>query len=137
PGAVTRSFRFLGTSIDRREYDPERADAVATVDTDEVWTVTANDGLHVFHLHDVRFRVIDIDGAPPPPLLAGWKDTVRLAPRRSFRLLVRRVDYVDARIAYMFLCHVLRHEDQGMMAQVVVVPPRAELGLRGQEHHSR
>jgi FtsP/CotA-like multicopper oxidase with cupredoxin domain len=137
-GAPTRSFRFAGTSINAKTYDPGRDDAVATVDTDEVWTVSATGGLHVFHLHDVRFRVIDIDGSPPPPLVAGWKDTIRLVPDRRFRLLVRFEDYADPTVPYMFHCHILRHEDQGMMGQVVVVPPggRAELTDHG-VHGSR
>jgi blue copper oxidase len=123
-GAPVRSFRFSGTAINGRDMDLHRADAVATVDTDEVWDVSATSGLHVFHLHDVRFRVIDIDGAPPPPLLGGWKDTLRLVPDRRFRLLVRFEDYADPDHGYMFHCHVLAHEDAGMMGQVVVVAPR-------------
>jgi FtsP/CotA-like multicopper oxidase with cupredoxin domain len=119
-GAVTRSFRFAGTSINGRNYDHDRIDDVATVGTDEVWTVHATDGLHVFHLHDVRFRIIDIDGGIPPPLLAGWKDTLRLTPQQRYRLLVRFEDYADPVHPYMFHCHILQHEDQGMMGQVLV-----------------
>jgi FtsP/CotA-like multicopper oxidase with cupredoxin domain len=122
-GAPVRTFGFSGTTINGRPFAMGRVDTVATLDRDEVWAVSATDGLHVFHLHDVRFRVLDIDGAPPPPVLAGWKDTIRLVPGRRFRLLVRFEDYADPAGAYMFHCHVLEHEDQGMMGQVVVVPP--------------
>ena len=39
---------------------------------------------HSFHVHDVQFRIASIDGAPPPPELAGWKDTdLRARPRPS------------------------------------------------------
>jgi FtsP/CotA-like multicopper oxidase with cupredoxin domain len=124
-GAVTRSFRFSGTAINGRDFDMTRPDAVATVDTDEVWDVHADSGLHVFHLHDVRFRVIDVDGAAPPAVLGGWKDTLHLLPGRRYRLLVRFEDYTDPEHAYMFHCHILEHEDDGMMGQVVVVPPGA------------
>jgi FtsP/CotA-like multicopper oxidase with cupredoxin domain len=124
-GATTRSFRFSGTSINGRDFDMGRPDAVATLGTDEVWSVEATSGLHVFHLHDVRFRVVDVDGSAPPAVLGGWKDTLRLAPGRRYRLLVRFEDYADPEHAYMFHCHILEHEDQGMMAQVVVVPPGA------------
>jgi blue copper oxidase len=122
-GARTRSFRFAGTSINGRSYDHDRIDDVATVDTDEVWTVHATDGLHAFHLHDVRFRVIDVDGTTPSPLRAGWKDTIRLEPQRRYRLLVRFEDYADPTHPYMFHCHILKHEDQGMMGQVLVESP--------------
>ena len=40
---------------------------------------------HSFHVHDVQFRIASIDGAPPPPELAGWKDTVFAAPRDRVR----------------------------------------------------
>ena len=123
-GAETRTFRFIGTTINGRDFDMGRIDATARLDQDEVWEVSAlDDGLHVFHLHDVRFRIIDIDGAPPPAVLAGWKDTFHAQPGRAFRLLVRFEDYTtDEHHGYMFHCHILRHEDQGMMGQVAVVP---------------
>jgi FtsP/CotA-like multicopper oxidase with cupredoxin domain len=134
PGAVTRTFNFSGRSINGRPYAPDRADAVATVDTSEVWEVSASSELHVFHLHDVRFRVIDIDGDRPPPLLAGWKDTLRLVPSHRYRLVVRFEDHADPTAAFMFHCHILEHEDQGMMAQVVVVEPGGSPDLHGGAH---
>jgi FtsP/CotA-like multicopper oxidase with cupredoxin domain len=120
PGARTRSFEFSGVSINGRAFDMDRVDGVAAADSTEVWEVSANSGWHVFHLHDVRFRVIDINGSGPPPLLAGWKDTIRLVPGDTYRLLVRFEDYADDHHGYMFHCHVLQHEDAGMMGQVIV-----------------
>jgi FtsP/CotA-like multicopper oxidase with cupredoxin domain len=67
--------------------------------------------------------VIDVDGATPAPLRAGWKDTIRLEPQRRYRLLVRFEDYADRNHPYMFHCHILKHEDQGMMGQVLVESP--------------
>jgi blue copper oxidase len=136
PGAVTRSFRFSGTQINGRSFDHRRPDAVATLNTDEVWEVWAPGGHHVFHLHDVRFRIVDVDGAPPPAVLAGWKDTFRLVPGRRYHLAVRFDDYADPDHGYMVHCHVLRHEDQGMMAQVVVVEPGAPEPDRLPEHRA-
>jgi FtsP/CotA-like multicopper oxidase with cupredoxin domain len=78
---------------------------------------------HSFHPHDVQFRIVDYDGEPPPPRLAGPKDTVFLPPGITARLAVRFSDYTDPTTPYMLHCHVLRHEDSGMMAQFTVVEP--------------
>ena len=63
------------------EMDLDRVDEVVTVDTTEVWEVRNTDGNpHSFHPHLVHFAVLDIDGDPPPPELAGWKDTIYVPP---------------------------------------------------------
>jgi hypothetical protein len=55
--------------------------------------------------------------------LAGWKDTVYLRPQEEYRLIMRFTDYTDPDFPYMYHCHLLWHEDQGMMGQFVVVKP--------------
>ena len=52
-----------------------------------------------------------------------WKDTVFVPVNRELELAVRFPDYADPATPYMYHCHVLYHEDQGMMAQFVVVEP--------------
>ncbi len=122
--AASRSFVLSGRSINGRGMDMGRIDASVTVDTTEVWNVRAGGGgPHNFHIHLVHFRVLSIEGEPPPPELSGWKDTVHLLPNTNYRLIARFSDHVDASTPYMFHCHILRHEDQGMMGQFVVVEP--------------
>ena len=70
-------------------------------------------------------RSLGLDGGPPPPQLAGWKDTVYVPPDRQFGLVMPFADYADPHTPYMFHCHVLRHEDQGMMGQFIVVEDRS------------
>lgn len=74
-------------------------------------------------MHDTQFRVIDIDGSPPPPALAGYKDTVYVAPGQRIALAVRFADYTDAMLPYMYHCHLAMHEDRGMMGQFLVLAP--------------
>ena len=119
-----RSFVMSGHNINDAQMDLGRADVVATVDTAELWTVRNENPLpHSFHVHDTQFRIIDVDGAPPPARLAGWKDTIALEKDRVYRLLVRFDDYADPTTPYMYHCHLLWHEDQGMMGQFLVVEP--------------
>lgn len=80
---------------------------------------------HNFHVHDVQFQVLDIDGSPPPAHLTGWKDTVYAPPGRRIRLALRFTEYTDPAVPYMFHCHLLLHEDQGMMGQFLVLEPGA------------
>jgi len=62
-----------------------------------------------------------VDGRRPGPELSGWKDTVFVPPGRTMRLAMRFTDYTDANTPYMYHCHLLQHEDNGMMGQFVVV----------------
>ncbi|HZA00534.1 MAG TPA: multicopper oxidase domain-containing protein [Acidimicrobiales bacterium] len=121
----TRQFELNGASrINGEGMDPRRVDQVVAVDTTEIWEVTNSSGNpHNFHPHDVRFRVVDDDGEPPPARLAGPKDTVFIPPGATVRIVVRFSDYTDPTTPYMFHCHVLLHEDNGMMGQLTVVHP--------------
>lgn len=119
-----RDFRLNGTQINHRSMDLSRIDAVIESGATELWTVLNEmPQAHNFHVHDVRFQILDIDGAAPPPELAGWKDTVYLDPGVPYRLILRFGSEADPEHPYMFHCHLLRHEDQGMMGQFLVVAP--------------
>ncbi|GEN81463.1 copper oxidase [Actinotalea fermentans ATCC 43279 = JCM 9966 = DSM 3133] len=119
--AVTRRFEVQDRSINGRTMDMDRIDETVHVGDTEIWEVTNLDRFpHNWHVHDVQFHVLDVDGAPPSPELAGRKDTVYLEPRRTYRLLMRFEDYADPDSPYMVHCHLLLHEDQGLMAQFVV-----------------
>lgn len=125
--AAQRSFVMSGHNINDRQMDLGRADFTATVDTTEVWTVRNENPLpHSFHVHDTQFRVLSVDGGAPPARLSGWKDTIALEWNREYRILVSFEDYADPTTPYMFHCHLLWHEDQGMMGQFLVVEPGQE-----------
>jgi suppressor of ftsI len=108
-----------------------------TVDTLERWVVENDTAVpHSFHVHDVQFRIASIDGAPPPPELAGWKDTIFTDPETEYELLMRFEDYTDTDTPYMYHCHLLWHEDQGMMGQFAVVEPGQSATMtEGTTHH--
>ncbi|MDG6104723.1 multicopper oxidase family protein [Dactylosporangium aurantiacum] len=122
--AQRRTFTFQGRGINGDQMDMRRVDAVVVKDTVEIWNVAnGHDTPHSFHIHDVQFQVLTVDGNAPPPELSGWKDTLFLEPRRRYAVIAEFADYADPTTAYMFHCHVLRHEDEGMMGQFVVVEP--------------
>lgn len=125
PSAVrTRDFELSGISINGELMEMTRIDEVVTLGDTEIWNVTNLDGqTHNFHVHDVQFQILDIDGREPPPHLRGWKDTVWLPRGQQFRLIMTFTGYASDEWPYMYHCHVLRHEDQGMMGQFLVVEP--------------
>jgi blue copper oxidase len=132
--AETRTFVLSGRNINGRKMDPSRIDATVRTGTSEVWNVVNRDGSpHNFHVHDVQFQVLDVDGAAPAPELRGWKDTIFMPPGRNVGLIARFDDFADPSTPYMFHCHLLRHEDQGMMGQFVVVEP-GESGQPSRSH---
>jgi len=118
-----RRFSLSGQgSINERSMDMERIDEVVGEGATEVWDVENATGIaHNFHPHGVRFQVLDYAGGPPPPYLQGFKDTVFVPPTETVRLLIEFGDYTDPELPYMFHCHVLQHEDRGMMGQYTVV----------------
>jgi FtsP/CotA-like multicopper oxidase with cupredoxin domain len=112
-----------------------RVDAVVEKNTTEVWTVqNGHDTPHSFHIHDVQFQVLSVNGDAPPAALSGWKDTVYLPPHVPIQVIARFADYADPTTPYMFHCHVLMHEDHGMMGQFVVVEPGQSPALSGHQH---
>jgi FtsP/CotA-like multicopper oxidase with cupredoxin domain len=122
--AQRRTIRLTDQSINGRPMDMGRIDATVTRDTVELWRVSNADGKpHNLHIHDVQFQVVRVNGGAPPPHLSGWKDTVFVPASDEVELVMRFADYADPATPYMFHCHVLYHEDRGMMGQFVVVEP--------------
>jgi blue copper oxidase len=119
-----RRFELQWFMINGEQMDMNRVDFTSAVDTTEVWTIhNADNWPHNFHVHDVQFQLLDINGAKPLPALAGWKDTVYVPPGTTIRLILRFTEYTDPTFSYMFHCHLMRHEDQGMMGQFLVLGP--------------
>jgi FtsP/CotA-like multicopper oxidase with cupredoxin domain len=102
--------------IDHKQMDMRRVDIRARLGTTEIWTIQNVVGMdHPFHLHGFHFQVLDRDGVPEPFL--GWKDTVNVPKHSSIRLAVHFDDYPGK---WMFHCHILDHEDDGMMGVLEV-----------------
>ena len=92
------------------------------LNTTEIWEVrNRSPMMHPFHIHNGQFQLLDRNGSPPPANEMGWKDTVRVDPGEIVRLIMRFTDYTDANNPYMYHCHILEHEDRGMMGQFVLV----------------
>lgn len=123
PDAVRRDFTFNHASrINGEAFDMEHANFTVEAGSIEVWELrNDSDNQHVFHVHGVSFSVIDYDGRSPPPEMAGLKDSVFLPPGTHAAIAVQLPDEETGSDApYVFHCHVLAHEDHGMMGQYLV-----------------
>jgi len=87
----------------------------------EIWEIfNRTPMVHPFHIHGNQFRVLDRNGSPPPAQEAGYKDTVHVHPQETVRVLMSFKDFADDMAPFMYHCHMLEHEDLGMMGQFLV-----------------
>ena len=119
---VEREIRLNGFQINEQSMDMARVDFVVDHDGPELWQVTNenDDWPHNFHIHNARFRAKGVQG---------WHDTIYIPPLETVNLYVEFGYYPDPTLAYMFHCHMLFHEDEGMMGQYVVVEPGQQANL--------
>jgi blue copper oxidase len=80
---------------------------------------------HPFHIHDVQFFVLDRNNVPPGPEEMGRKDVILVPAYDSVRFITKFTDFADVNTPFMFHCHILMHEDDGMMGQFIVSPNAA------------
>jgi suppressor of ftsI len=123
---------YIDSGDGSKQFDPNRVDTIIESGTVEEWTVlNATQELHAFHIHQTDFQITEIDGAPQP--LRGHQDNVSVSfqkdaasPPGQVKLLIDfRNPLMIGRFVYH--CHILEHEDGGMMAVAEVVPPGASL----------
>ncbi|MFO7690766.1 MAG: multicopper oxidase domain-containing protein, partial [Cryobacterium sp.] len=127
--AVNRRFTLNGYNINNRTMDLGRIDETVEAGVTEKWTVDNAMPLpHNFHVHGAHFEVVRVGTDDPAPELTGWKDTIYLEPGKRYELLIRFDGNADRDSPYMYHCHMLAHEDAGMMGQFVVVQPGETAG---------
>jgi FtsP/CotA-like multicopper oxidase with cupredoxin domain len=105
------------TGINGKLFDMDRIDVETELGTTEVWEVVSLGMAHPFHIHGALFRILSIAGAPPPAHLAGWKDVVLVEDR--VELLVAFNQPATRNHPFMYHCHILEHEEAGLMGQYV------------------
>jgi cuproxidase len=117
PQAAVHSDMANLIGINGRPFDIERIDFETKRGTLEVWEIVSVGMAHPFHVHGALFRVLSIEGAPPPAHLAGWKDVVLVEDKAELLVAFNRPATRDH--PFMYHCHILEHEDAGLMGQYV------------------
>lgn len=136
---ITRSLTFTSAGamgnlngpflINGAGFDMMTINYTVPLDNTEIWSLTNSTPIaHPFHIHDVQFFILDINGNPPPPELQGYNDVVLVpAGNGIVRFIAEFKDHSNPTIPYMYHCHMLPHEDMGMMGQFLVVDPSASI----------
>lgn len=102
-------------------YDMMRIDYRIPLNNIEVWTLFDSTMVaHPFHMHGFHFYILDRNGNLPDPTERGRKDVILVQPNEIVRFITKFNDFDDTTIPYMYHCHILMHEDDGMMGQFLV-----------------
>jgi len=125
---VVRQKEFTGGgpgnpfTIDDTIFDMSVINDTVYLDNTEIWEITNTTNVaHPFHIHDVQFYILDRNGEDPPANERGLKDVVLIRPDETVRFITKFEDFYDNEIPYMYHCHILVHEDGGMMGQFLVL----------------
>jgi bilirubin oxidase len=117
PDQLNGRFLINGTT-----FDMDVINYTIPLNNTEIWSITNQSAIaHPFHIHDVQFFVLDRNGSPPPASEQGRKDVILIRPQETVRFITKFEDFANDPVPYMFHCHMLVHEDGGMMLQFEVV----------------
>ena len=120
--ALSQAEQLSSNGVNRKPFSFERIDFAAARDKDLRWRILeGRDRMaHPVHIHGCQFRIISRDGKPPEPEQAGWKDVAPISNAGVTEILLRFPYSASRDDPYMAHCHILEHEDSGMMAQFTV-----------------
>jgi FtsP/CotA-like multicopper oxidase with cupredoxin domain len=114
PAANYQEFRFL---IDGQVFAPDRVDQRVTLGAAEEWTVfNDHEDDHVFHIHTNPFQMTHVNGEPLAQPV--WRDTVIVPREGSVTFRSRFLDFPGKTVLH---CHMMNHEELGMMQVVEFV----------------
>lgn len=109
-------------AFDREFFDMDSINQVVYLNDTEIWTlINLTQVSHPFHIHDIQFQIVDINGGPVPAYEQGWKDVVLVPAGDTVRFITTFTNFADDSVPYMYHCHLLHHEDDGMMASFIVI----------------
>jgi len=113
-------------NINGAHFDMNTINVTTYLNNTEKWRITNQTGIaHPFHIHDMHFYLLNVNGGPVPGYLEGKKDVVLVMPRQYVEFITRFEDFADDSIPYMYHCHMLHHEDEGMMGSFRVMDTTA------------
>jgi suppressor of ftsI len=106
--------------VNGKQFDMNRTDTRVKLGAVEEWTVRNNsDELHTFHIHQGPFQLTEINGVPQPA--DDRRDIVDVPIRGEVKVII---PFTNPTIVgrFVYHCHILSHEDKGMMATIEVTP---------------
>ena len=108
--------------INNKLFDSSRIDESIKSNTNEIWVFdnSKGDEPHPMHLHGVFFQVLQRTGGRGSLIVSetGWKDTVLVMPGETVQIIIPFESNLGK---FVFHCHNLEHEDDGMMLQYELI----------------
>lgn len=105
--------------INGRTFNPAYADAFPRLGTTQTWEIVNRTSVaHVMHLHHTDWYLLSRNGRPPPPWEDCLKESFFVYPGEQIRVAGHFADYTGK---FVIHCHMLDHEDHGLMSQFEVV----------------
>jgi FtsP/CotA-like multicopper oxidase with cupredoxin domain len=128
PGKPSHTWRLTVSGgivphwlINGRTFDPAYADTRVRLGETVTWALHNETAVaHLLHLHHTDWYMLSRNGRKPPPWERCLKETFFLDPGDRVVVAGRMSDYVGK---YVVHCHMLDHEDHGLMSQFEVVRP--------------
>jgi blue copper oxidase len=120
--ALPESEQLSANGVNGKSFSLQQINFNAVRNQDLHWRIAegTDQMLHPVHIHGCQFRIISKDGKPPEAYRAGWKDTAPVEAGGITEILLRFPYPAGRDGSYMAHCHILEHEDSGMMAQFTV-----------------
>jgi len=108
-------------AINNKQMKMNRIDEFVKQNKFEIWEII-NPGhrAHPFHVHGTGFKILSRNGKKPLLNETGLKDTVLVYGGEKVQIIVKFAFLADKNNPYMYHCHILEHEDAGMMGQFTV-----------------
>ena len=109
-----------GMTINGMSMDMSAINERVRLDVWERWCIRSAQGVHPFHVHGCSFlaKLGDANAIQSDQLM--WKDTI-IVDDKGWTEFIVRFDYpATEQYPYMYHCHILEHEDMGMMGQFTV-----------------
>lgn len=108
--------------INNKQFDMNRLDEAMVLNQIEILDIqNASNMDHNFHIHGAHFQLLSRNGVAPSAYETGLKDTVYLPANARVEAIIQFTQYAASTTApYMYHCHILEHEDAGMMGQFTV-----------------
>ena len=105
-------------AINGKAYSADRIDHRVKLGSRETWVLrNTSDMTHYVHIHQEQWRTVSRNGKRPPPWERGLEDTWKVDPGERVVVAAR---FTDDTGRFMIHCHMLDHEDHGMMATFLV-----------------
>jgi FtsP/CotA-like multicopper oxidase with cupredoxin domain len=105
--------------INGRTFDPAYVEHTAKLGTVETWKLVNDTNVaHLLHIHHTDWYLLSRNGKPPPPWERCMKETFFMDPGDELLVAGRFSDYAGK---YVIHCHMLDHEDHGLMSQFETV----------------